>query len=310
MTVLGIFGTNVIFLQNGRNGSNIQLYTLGVLLDTKIGTYPNDWFILNQISLVDISTKFNFTNMSHEEDDFLLELYGQPNQPTPAPIPVQHVEPLEEDEDTLHQPHDPLQKIEATSDKPLISQDDDNEDDEVPLVYKQETPNQTTKFISLSVQNQQDANAVSYEETRTDAFSGENFVQIFQFGPKIDVTAFTTDLDHLEDKPWRNPGSNLADYFNYGFNEETWRMYCAKQTGLKEEFKSVKKHREVTPDREDDRKKRDRDDYKSSRHESSSRDDDYRRRRERDDYDDKYKREDRDRYDDKYKHDERRRNKY
>uniref|UniRef100_A0A8D2PSJ9 Pre-mRNA 3'-end-processing factor FIP1 n=1 Tax=Zosterops lateralis melanops TaxID=1220523 RepID=A0A8D2PSJ9_ZOSLA len=34
------------------------------------------------------------------------------------------------------------------------------------------------------------------------------------------------DLDSFEDKPWRKPGADLSDYFNYGFNEETWKAYC------------------------------------------------------------------------------------
>ncbi|XP_005291821.1 pre-mRNA 3'-end-processing factor FIP1-like isoform X2 [Chrysemys picta bellii] len=40
------------------------------------------------------------------------------------------------------------------------------------------------------------------------------------------------DLDSFEDKPWRKPGADLSDYFNYGFNEETWKAYCEKQRRL------------------------------------------------------------------------------
>ena len=46
---------------------------------------------------------------------------------------------------------------------------------------------------------------------------------------------FDTDLDSLEDKPWRKPGADLTDYFNFGFNEVTWRAYCAKQKLVREE---------------------------------------------------------------------------
>lgn len=28
-----------------------------------------------------------------------------------------------------------------------------------------------------------------------------------------------------KEKPWRNPNANIADYFNYGFNEETFIDY-------------------------------------------------------------------------------------
>ncbi|CAO3581916.1 unnamed protein product [Absidia cylindrospora] len=37
------------------------------------------------------------------------------------------------------------------------------------------------------------------------------------------------DMDIFEDKPWRKPGADITDYFNFGFNEMSWRDYCAKQ---------------------------------------------------------------------------------
>lgn len=39
----------------------------------------------------------------------------------------------------------------------------------------------------------------------------------------------------MEDKPWRKPGADITDYFNYGFNEETWKAYCDKQRKLRME---------------------------------------------------------------------------
>lgn len=37
---------------------------------------------------------------------------------------------------------------------------------------------------------------------------------------------FDVDPSTLEDKPWRKPGADITDYFNYGFNEDTWRVCC------------------------------------------------------------------------------------
>lgn len=37
-------------------------------------------------------------------------------------------------------------------------------------------------------------------------------------------TAFDVDIDMLEEKPWRKPGIDIADYFNYGFDERGWRV--------------------------------------------------------------------------------------
>lgn len=40
---------------------------------------------------------------------------------------------------------------------------------------------------------------------------------------------YEIDFELLPEKPWRKPGANLSDYFNYGFDEDTWRAYCSKQ---------------------------------------------------------------------------------
>lgn len=47
-----------------------------------------------------------------------------------------------------------------------------------------------------------------------------------------------TDIDPevLKEKPWRQPGANLSDYFNYGFTEETWMEYLHKQEKLRKEY--------------------------------------------------------------------------
>ena len=33
-------------------------------------------------------------------------------------------------------------------------------------------------------------------------------------------------------KPWRLPGADQSDYFNYGFDEFTWEMYRQRQTDM------------------------------------------------------------------------------
>ncbi|OWA53900.1 putative Pre-mRNA 3'-end-processing factor FIP1 [Hypsibius exemplaris] len=43
------------------------------------------------------------------------------------------------------------------------------------------------------------------------------------------------NIDNLEDKPWKKPGADIADYFNYGFTEDTWKMYCDKQRRMRNE---------------------------------------------------------------------------
>jgi pre-mRNA 3'-end-processing factor FIP1 len=45
------------------------------------------------------------------------------------------------------------------------------------------------------------------------------------------------DFDALpeSEKGWKKPGAHLADWFNYGFDETTWRTYVMKQKRLHKE---------------------------------------------------------------------------
>ncbi|KAI9679388.1 MAG: hypothetical protein M1817_005410 [Caeruleum heppii] len=70
---------------------------------------------------------------------------------------------------------------------------------------------------------------------------------------KIDVDAVPeyegkrlTELDIDEDlkehdKPWRVPGTDVSDYFNYGFDEFTWSLYCLKQEKTRADVQEDKK---------------------------------------------------------------------
>jgi pre-mRNA 3'-end-processing factor FIP1 len=42
------------------------------------------------------------------------------------------------------------------------------------------------------------------------------------------------------DKPWRRPGTDVSDYFNYGFDEFTWALYASKQDALRSEYSQEK----------------------------------------------------------------------
>ncbi|KAG8527641.1 uncharacterized protein KY384_007794 [Bacidia gigantensis] len=44
-----------------------------------------------------------------------------------------------------------------------------------------------------------------------------------------------------EEKAWRRPGSDMTDYFNYGFDEFTWASYCLKQQAVRKEVSDSKK---------------------------------------------------------------------
>ncbi|XP_038993839.1 FIP1[V]-like protein isoform X1 [Hibiscus syriacus] len=39
-------------------------------------------------------------------------------------------------------------------------------------------------------------------------------------------TIFEVDIDSFEEKPWKYPGVDLSDFFNFGLNEDSWKDYC------------------------------------------------------------------------------------
>ncbi|PHH92404.1 hypothetical protein CDD83_7585 [Cordyceps sp. RAO-2017] len=51
------------------------------------------------------------------------------------------------------------------------------------------------------------------------------------------ITQVNIDEDIPDnEKPWRKPGTDISDYFNYGFDEFTWALYAAKQESVRGEF--------------------------------------------------------------------------
>jgi pre-mRNA 3'-end-processing factor FIP1 len=88
-------------------------------------------------------------------------------------------------------------------------------------------PSATRQEASLAIQsNQESASSNVGPSSQIDL----NAPALFEGQPITEV-----NLDNLEEKPWRRPGEDITDYFNYGFNEETWKIYCDKQRMLREE---------------------------------------------------------------------------
>ena len=53
------------------------------------------------------------------------------------------------------------------------------------------------------------------------------------------ATDFDVDFPTESSKPWRKPGADMTDYFNYGFDEFTWASYCLKQQQMPKEIKEI-----------------------------------------------------------------------
>ncbi|KAL4921419.1 Fip1 motif-domain-containing protein [Aspergillus aurantiobrunneus] len=65
--------------------------------------------------------------------------------------------------------------------------------------------------------------------------------------PATGKPVLSTDMDvdfPDDDKPWRRPGTDMTDYFNYGFDEFTWASYVLKQQDLRKEVGDQKRQLE------------------------------------------------------------------
>lgn len=110
---------------------------------------------------------------------------------------------------------------------------DDDSDDDVNVVIgdiKTTAPTYTSLNIKRGgLLTSVDKNK-QLQQQQPGKFAVEEFEQI---GTINGVVGSEFNLDSLEDKPWKKPGADITDYFNYGFNEDTWRAYCERQNRLK-----------------------------------------------------------------------------
>lgn len=80
---------------------------------------------------------------------------------------------------------------------------------------------------------QLDPSAESLQYPPTDSlYDGRTQEEQAQEPPPM--TIYQVDIDSLPEKPWRRPGANLSDWFNYGFDEHTWALWCAKKNTMSE----------------------------------------------------------------------------
>ncbi|OWZ19864.1 Pre-mRNA polyadenylation factor [Phytophthora megakarya] len=142
-------------------------------------------------------------------------------------------------------------KVEAPAD----SEDDEDEDVAIVLSTDHAGNKPTLRFtgggnryVRGSFGGPQHGGAAPGTGALTDAQSGDlggsavdGVDDLAMFGGRR--TAFDVDIDLLEDRPWRKPGVDISDYFNYGFDEHSWREYAARQLRLRRDL-AVEKSRE------------------------------------------------------------------
>lgn len=108
--------------------------------------------------------------------------------------------------------------------------DDDDSDDDINVVIGDIKAAPSTYNIKQRANLLGGPPGSGQEKAKSGAPGGKFSVEDFEgVGTINGVPAHEFSIDSLEDKPWRKPGADITDYFNYGFNEETWRSYCERQ---------------------------------------------------------------------------------
>ncbi|XP_057515025.1 FIP1[V]-like protein [Actinidia eriantha] len=87
--------------------------------------------------------------------------------------------------------------------------------------------------------------------------SGRGYGSGLDFTLPSHKTIFEVDIDSFEEKPWRLPGLDMSDFFNFGLNEESWKDYCKQLEQLRLEttmqskicvYESGRTEKEYDPD--------------------------------------------------------------
>lgn len=114
-----------------------------------------------------------------------------------------------------------------------MDSDDSDDDDDINVVIRPTGPSYNIiKPRGPIIPPQAAPAAPGQDKSKQPAgkFSIDEFESV---GTINGVPAHEFSIDSLDEKPWRKPGSDITDYFNYGFNEETWRAYCERQKRMR-----------------------------------------------------------------------------
>uniref|UniRef100_A0A0D6R0G6 Pre-mRNA polyadenylation factor Fip1 domain-containing protein n=1 Tax=Araucaria cunninghamii TaxID=56994 RepID=A0A0D6R0G6_ARACU len=86
---------------------------------------------------------------------------------------------------------------------------------------------------------------------------GRGFLNGFEFTLPPNKTIFEIEIDSFEEKPWKHPGVDVSDFFNFNLDEDSWKQYCKQLEQLRLEatmqskirvYESGRSEQEYDPD--------------------------------------------------------------
>lgn len=175
----------------------------------------------------------SFSNEDHQHDDNAMDssdLQARDDSTAPRDDEFHAEEDSRLQEDESHDPEERTTRSDGEMDT-----DDSDDDDDINVVIGDIKSGPSYNIIKQRgpiVQPQTAPAAPGPDKAKQPAgkFSIDEFESV---GTINGVPAHEFSIDSLDEKPWRKPGADITDYFNYGFNEETWRAYCERQKRMR-----------------------------------------------------------------------------
>ncbi|CCC71370.1 hypothetical protein NCAS_0H00600 [Naumovozyma castellii] len=125
----------------------------------------------------------------------------------------------------------PVSTIQPVVNAISVATDELAKDDETQTPMTKET---TTATNGYSINNDETATLTSDSLKNNNTMLGS--IDLDKDGLFEGESITNIDPEVLREKPWRQPGANLSDYFNYGFNEYTWTEYLNRQEKLRADY--------------------------------------------------------------------------
>ncbi|KAK6461576.1 Fip1 motif-domain-containing protein [Scheffersomyces coipomensis] len=188
-------------------------------------------------------------NISDDEDDAYL--YGSDDESAKVPnvkkesnvklegddIEIDEVEQSKDQKDIV------AEEDEEEEDDDVEDDSDEDSEDDIDIIIGEEKPstalastNNDTVDALVDIDGEQSKSTTTTIVANNQGES-KSAIDINAIGEYEGKPITQLDLETLKEKPWRAPGVDISDYFNYGFNEFSWIAYCFKQDKTRGEFK-------------------------------------------------------------------------
>ena len=124
----------------------------------------------------------------------------------------------------------PNTAVDNTTSKPLAAN--------VAGVVTTQDKNAPERAEAPTVAQTEDANDFFIKRAKAMAEDPQETVVSLPTAPKFDIdpstldaaTTYDIDINAIDgDKPWRQPGADMSDWFNYGFDEYKWVEYASRK---------------------------------------------------------------------------------